>query len=87
MQKATFQRAVVGKRRRAMVMVGPSSWAALEITSAEPGLPAMKNGSVVPRETEMTEEEEASAAAIHEAVVKASFGIWEDEGWNADLMG
>ncbi len=51
-------------------MVGPSSWAALEITSAEPGFPLLKSGGAMVRCTDMTDDEKERAASIHALVTE-----------------
>ncbi len=56
-----------------MVMVGPSSWAALEVTSAEPGLPPLNNGSAVMRQTSVTPEEAERANKIDDVVIEVFF--------------
>ncbi len=70
----------MGKRSRSLVMVGPSSWAALEITSAEPGCPPTKGGSSVNRKTAMTDDEVEAAETTNLLVMEVSRQCLDDGG-------
>ncbi len=76
---------MMGKRQRRLQLVGPASWAALEITSAEPGHTGRQDGSSIARTTEMTEQEREQARLMHDAVGKVS-KLHVTDGMNESCM-
>ncbi len=57
------------------VMVGACSWAALEITSSEPGLPPRNNGSIVDRVTPISVDEAELATRTNESILAVNIFV------------